>query len=49
MQPDLSSSAAEGLTTAITVDPGTLFRTVRGQGVTLGVGTETPPRVHVRS
>ena len=35
MQPDLSSSYVEGLTTASAVDPGGLFRTVRGQGVTL--------------
>jgi|GEM_PF-3371598 len=49
MQPDVSSSAAEGPTTAIAVDPGTLFRTVRWQGMTLAVDIETPPRVHVRS
>ena len=49
MQPDLSSSYAEGPTTASTVDTGELFRTVRGQGVTLAVTNGTPPRVDVRS
>jgi hypothetical protein len=49
MQSDLCSSYAEGPTTAITVDPGELFRTVRLRGVTLARVHGTPPRVHVRS
>ena len=49
MQPDLSSSYAEGMAAASTVEPGELPRTVRRQGVTLAVTIGTPPRVDVRS
>jgi len=49
MQSDLCSSYVEGPTTAITVDPGELFRTARLRGVTLARVHGTPPRVHVRS
>lgn len=49
MQPDPSSSYVEGTTTVPAVDPGELFRTVRGQGMTLTAVDGTPPRVRVRS
>ena len=49
MQPDPSSSYAEGMATVSAVEPGELFRTVRRQGVTLAVNNGTPPRVDVRS
>ena len=50
MQPDLSSSDAERLTTVSAVDPGALFRTVRWQAVTRTDvrGTPSPcPRSHL--